>query len=516
MRKYFLEIAVFICGAAVMMIELVGSRVLAPHVGTSTLIWTSLIGIILGFLSLGYAWGGRIADKKPEAALLSKIILAAAVWTVLIALFGDLVVILVSKAALDLRLTAVIATTFLFGFPAVLLGAVSPFAAKLRSKDLQSTGATIGMLYAISTIGSIVGTFLAGFYLVSYFSNTVIFVIIACLLVLSSLFISVSRGGLWKRGLLTLVFILIAAQSRVFAQGLLGPDFVDVNSSYGRIWIYDISVKNDPKETLRMMQINDETSSLDFVYKDGLAAAYTRYYRLAAALKPDMKKALMIGGAAYSFPKDFIKRNPDATLDVVEIDPKLTKLARTYFRLKDSPRLRIYHEDARTFINRTKEKYDVVYMDTFRSFSPPFQLITKECLGKVRDTLNEDGLVMANIISSVTGEKGQLLRAFLRTLKTIFPHVYVLAVHEEGKADVVQNFVVLAFKSPQIPPLKSEDMVMSSYLQKVWIDEIPEDLPVLRDDYAPVERYAIPMLQDMLKRRNNEMAKRLKRRVYAV
>ncbi len=512
MKKYFLESAVFLCGSATMMIELTGSRVLAPHIGTSIMVWTSLIGVILGFLSLGYAWGGKIADKRPERALLSKLILFVAIWVALSSALTDLVVMFVSQIAPDLRITAVISTILIFGFPSVLLGMVSPFAARIRNTQVQHTGATVGMLYAISTTGSIFGTFLAGFYLVSYFSNVTIFIIIACLLIVASALVFVESGA-GKKALLVAVLILMAGQSQGFAQSFLGSDFVDVNTPYSRVWIYDIPNVN-PRNSIRMMQINDETSSAQYLFRDELAAPYCRFYRLAAGLKPSLKKALMIGGGAYTFPMDFIRKNPEARMDVVEIDPKLKELAKKYFRLKDDPRLRIFHEDARTYLNRTDEKYDVIFVDTFRSFSPPFQLTTRECVGRMHAVLNEDGMVMTNIISSISGEKGQILRAYLKTIKLYFPYLYVLKVHNDKRADFPQNLMVMAFKKR--PKLSIGDVELNNYLQQIWIEDIPEDRPVLRDDFAPVDRYEIPVMKDMLKFRRNEMMYRIKRRVYAV
>ena len=154
-----LEIAVFLCGAVVMVIELTGSRVLAPYLGTSLVVWTSLIGIILASLSIGYWWGGRLADRRPEARLLGRIILLSAFATAFMVLIKTFVLGFLQARSGGLHLAAMSATLLLFAPPSILIGMVSPFAVRLKLEDTQTSGQTAGKLYAISTIGSISGTF---------------------------------------------------------------------------------------------------------------------------------------------------------------------------------------------------------------------------------------------------------------------------------------------------------------------------------------------------------------------
>ncbi|MFH1533488.1 MAG: fused MFS/spermidine synthase, partial [Nitrospirota bacterium] len=163
MKKYILEIIVFFSGAIVMVLELVGSRVLAPYVGTSILVWTSLIGIILGSLSLGYYLGGRIADKKASFRILAFILFSAAILITLTTLIKSPVLTFIQTSIRDLRTASVVATILLFTPASIALGMVSPYSVKLKLHRLEATGRTVGNLYALSTIGSIVGTFLAGF-----------------------------------------------------------------------------------------------------------------------------------------------------------------------------------------------------------------------------------------------------------------------------------------------------------------------------------------------------------------
>ena len=187
MRKFFLEIIVFICGAVVMAFEIVGSRMLGPYVGTSIFVWTGIIGVILSCLSLGYYYGGKIADKKPEFKLLAMIILFAGLFIAISTLIKDGLLGMLLNAFSNVKLISLLASFILFSIPSVLLGMVSPFAARLKIKTLTKSGSAVGTLYAISTLGSITGTFLAGFYLIPSFGVTSILYLMALILVLSAI-----------------------------------------------------------------------------------------------------------------------------------------------------------------------------------------------------------------------------------------------------------------------------------------------------------------------------------------
>ena len=176
-----LHCSVFLCGAALMIIELTGSRILAPFLGPSLVVWTSLIGIILASLSLGAWWGGILADRRPSARLLGRIVLLAAWATAAIGLSKSWVLPFLQGAG-SLHVTAIVATLVLFAPASVLLGMVAPFAVRLQLADTEVAGRTAGSLYALSTIGSIAGTFLAGFVLIAWVGSTAILFITAAVL----------------------------------------------------------------------------------------------------------------------------------------------------------------------------------------------------------------------------------------------------------------------------------------------------------------------------------------------
>lgn len=182
-----METTVFICGAIVMVVELVGSRILAPYLGTSIFVWTNLIGVILTSLSLGYHLGGKVADKKASYQLLSSIIFAAGCIVIASALLSSALLSVLEIG--NIWLGSVVATTVLFAPQSVLLGMVSPLAVRLRLKSLDKLGTTVGNLYALSTLGSILGTFLAGYFLIAFLGSTKILFVCATILILVSLLV---------------------------------------------------------------------------------------------------------------------------------------------------------------------------------------------------------------------------------------------------------------------------------------------------------------------------------------
>ena len=487
-NKYILELTLFICGAVVMIFELVGSRVLGPYFGTSIFVWTSLIGIILGSLSFGYYFGGKISDKKPNLNSLSIIIFLAAISIGLTIFIKDFLLTYLQMHFTDIRINSVLASLILFSPASVLLGMVSPYAVKLKIENLNTSGSIVGNLYAISTAGSIIGTFLSGFYLIPQFGTNKLLLILSMTLILISLILSAKKYTKIKLSIFIIFiigwYVVIRLNHISQANG-----FIDIDTIYNRIWIYN---HNDSKtnKLVKIMGVNNENQSSMFLDNDELVNEYTKYYHLAKHFNPNFKKTLMFGGAGYSYPKDFLLKYPKATIDVIEIDPKVTELARTYFKLTENSRLNIYHEDGRVYLNKTQKKYDVIFGDAFSShYSLPYQLTTKEAVQKKYDILNDNGVIIINIISAIKGEKGEFLRAEYATYKNIFPQVYLFPVQEPNNSYMVQNIILIALKNKKNPEFTNTDPELNEHLQHLWEKEIYLDLPILTDDYAPVDYY---------------------------
>ena len=486
--KYLLEIVVFVCGAVVMIFELVGSRVLGPYFGTSIVVWTSLIGIILGSLSFGYYLGGKIADKKSSFKSLSLIIFLAAISIGLTVLIKDFWLFILQNSFTDIRTSSVLASLGLFLPASVFLGMVSPYAVKLKLKNLNTSASTVGNLYAISTIGSIFGTFLSGFYLIPHFGTNKLLIILSITLIIISLALSAKKDTWIKLSVFAIVVIGWLAISGLNYM-LPKSGFIDVDTAYNRIWIYN-RIDFRTNKIVKMMGINNENHSSMFLDSDELVNEYTKYYHLAKHFNPNFKKTLMLGGAGYSYPKEFLHKYPEATIDVVEIDPKVTELAKKYFRLEESPRLTIYHEDGRVFLNKTQGKYDVIFGDAFSShYSLPYQLTTKEAVQKKYNILNDDGIVILNLISAIEGEKGKFLRAEYATYKSLFPQVYLFPVTYSGNSNIVQNIILVALKSEKDQTFNDSDPKLNEYLQHLWKKTVDADIPILTDNFAPVDYY---------------------------
>lgn len=485
MKKYILEITVFFGGAIVMILELVGSRILAPYVGTSILVWTSLIGVILGSLSLGYYLGGKIADKKASFRILSLIIFSAAILITLTAVIKNPVLTLIENSVSDLRLSSVLSTIVLFTPASVMLGMISPYAVKLKLHNLSSTGQTVGNLYAISTIGSIVGTFLAGFVLITYFGNTNLLLILSATLVLASLLVTTNLKLKATILIATVIGIIgFAIQSSKEAEA------IELNTTYSYVKIHDGFINSDP---VKILMINNNYHSAMYLESDELVFDYTKFYRLVDHFVPDLENALMIGGGAYSYPKDFLSKHDDAHLDVVEIDEELTELAKEYFRLEDDPNLTVYHEDGRTFLNKNEKKYDAIFQDAFSSsLAVPYHLTTIEHITNMYNSLNDDGIIIANLISELEGDGGKFLRAQYHTFKEVFPYVHLFPVQYPEIGNFRQNIMLVASKTDK--RLESNDEELNSYLKHLWKKEIPADVPLLTDDFAPVDQYTLKMI----------------------
>lgn len=485
-----------------MVLELSGSRVLAPFLGTSIVVWTSLIGVVLGSLSIGYWWGGRVADRRPEARLLSRIILLSAVATLLLAgLKGLLLAFLQNKSSLHVATLA--STVLLFVPVSTLLGMVSPFAVRLRLDHAARSGRTSGNLYALSTLGSIVGTFAAGFWLTATLGTTNIILCMAGVLVLASA--CVHRGDMLARfavaGLLGLAALGLSAWDGQLRQiGLF-----DLDTGYQRVLVYN-SVHENTGQRMRVLTTGPEgiQSGMDPSDPAKLMLPYTRYYRLAAHFRPGFDRALMLGGGGYSFPK-FVRAQPGefgaaVRMDVVEIDPGITDIARGMFHLKDDPNLAIHHDDGRRFLNRALDSrpggpgYQVALVDVFTSnLSVPFHLSTRQTAQALSGVLDDSGVVLVNCISAAEGPRSRFYRALLATYRSVFPRVETFLVGNPDDPAEFQNIMLVAFKAAGAPQLESLKPDLQAMLATRY-EPAParaDDPPVLTDDFAPVDHYLL-------------------------
>ena len=471
-----------------MILEIVGSRVYAPYLGSSIYVWTSLIGIIMGSLSIGYYYGGKLADKGANYKTLSGLIFLAGCFIFLTNIIKSVVLYHIVSIIPDPKIAAIFAGIFLFVFPSILLGMVSPYSVKMRLTSLNDSASTVGNLYAVSTVGSIFGTFIAGFFLISFFGTTGILYILSIILIALSVFIYPEDKMDLKIIMLSLCSVLVFRGGDILFP--TNKNFIDVDTKYNRVWIYD-DIDTETQRPIRRMSLNRQSASAMFLDGDDLAWEYTKYYNLAGFLEPNLKKALLIGGAAYSYPKEFLKKFPNSTLDVVEIDPDLIGLAKKYFNLKDNERMTVYNEDGRVFLNSSKNKYDVVFVDVYNSdISAPAHLTTVESVQRIYDILNENGVVITNLLTSVKGMFSGFYISEFNTYKKVFPNVYVFKVNKYSEEEI-QNLIVIGLKGNENIVFKSSNPEENRMLQnRVEGPELDES-KVLTDDYAPVESFFI-------------------------
>lgn len=487
-----LEFIVFASGTIVMILELIGSRLLAPFLGTSIFVWTALIGIILGALSLGYYLGGRLSAKNSNLDRLTLILFFAGVSIFLISIFKN--EILGIATLIGVKWGSVLASAFLFGAPSVLLGMVSPYSVRLKINNLESAGGVAGNLYALSTIGSIFGTFLAGFYLIPLFGSTQIIFGLSLTLLLISL--------LGQKKLLKIIILFIVFITWLFFQFLPNKYVYETDSAYNHIIVRDVFDQLTSRD-IRILYLATETQSIIYKNSDQLFSVYHQLYALDDLFKSKIEKALTLGGGAYVAPLNFLKRYPQAEMDVVEIDPKVTQTAIDYFGLKPDPRLNIIHQDGRIFLNQNQKQYDVIYGDAFASYySIPFQLTTTQAIKKIYNTLNSDGILILNVISSLEGKGSLFFQAEYLTLKQIFPQVYIFPTHfyRNFGLDNHQNLILIATKSEK-RLTKQELMAKADADQKKLLDHFWDQEPkidakakILTDEFAPVDNYIAQLI----------------------
>ena len=493
MKSYTLEITVFVSGAVVMMLELTGSRILAPFVGTSTFIWTSLIGVILGSLSLGYYHGGARADQDPSTKRLGQILFISGLAIGVVAVINQTVLGIVTQYFSSLRWSAAVSACILFGPPAYLLGMVSPQAVRIRMNDITTAGTTIGRLYALSSLGSIFGTFLVGFYLMAWVGSRNILFILSVLTLLLSL-LNFRNKETWG----ALAIFILAPFVQSFGKGS-GLKVLD--TEYSAIQIQKI--KYHDGKWVQIMKIGNEYSSGMYPDSDSLAFDYYHFYKLMLHYHPNPKEVLLIGGGALSVPKYFQKVYPGIHIDALEIDPALTEIAKSDFRYVPSSSVRNIHEDGRIFLNHNKKQYDVILGDAYRSlFSIPFHLVSKEAIGLMAGSLTNEGVLLINILSPVTGPKKDLIQSMIKTCQSVFPQVKAFKTTPNKPDERVQNIMLVCFKkaSGSFPTQVSPE-IAGMLRQEVPLEKFDSDQGiVLTDDFAPVEHYAEKMLSNYFRK----------------
>jgi spermidine synthase len=494
-----LDAAVFLSGTALMALEIVGSRVLAPVFGTSLFVWGALITTFLAALAAGYALGGRLADRRPEPALLSNVLLAAGALVIVLFAAPDAVLSAASGAPVPDRFRALLAAIVLFGPPSVLMGAVTPFAVRLAAKELALVGSAAGRLSAVSTVGSILGAFAAAFFLIPTFATRPILFGIGTALLVSALLVPAGRPArrlawaLFLGGSGALVFLVGPGIAKPPMP--IGTLLLEKETAYHRIRVVDQGLRRGLYFDNRLQGWAPARPDVPFgpSYVDGLA--------LSLAFVPDARRVVVIGLGAGMLPTLLSSRAPKIETTSIEIDPEVVEVARKYFAFAPDANDRVIVGDGRRELERQVDGADVIVVDAYFSDSLPFHLITREFDALCARKLSPGGSVAVNFGGDLTGARNQLFWAAVRTLGEVFPRVYVFSQELRAGAPVFRgNAIVVATRSPErLDPGTLADRAkavaerlgrpgVSEWAARLYEGELrTADVPVLTDAFSPTD-----------------------------
>ena len=504
MVRFLLNIIVFVSGAVLMGLEIVGSRVLAPYFGSSIFVWGSLISVVMAALSIGYYWGGWLSAREPSYGRLLTLLLIPGILIFFLPFLYPTLNEWIAGVDFGTRLNPLIASSIYFLPPGIFLGTISPYVIRLAATALSTVGSTAGTLYAISTCGSIFGTLLTAFYLIPLMGVTNIIhsmgITLVCLslLVVPLLRLRSIAVGRAVTALSIIGSIAIPWPSIVWARL---KTLLEKDTFYHRIRV------EEDDEARYMYFDRTLQSAMNLKDPTTLQLIYSHYTSLGFAFKPDTKRILIIDLDSSSIPKKLQKEFPSLEIDVVEIDPEVIQIAKNHFNVRESNRLHLHAQDGRLFLTRTANQYDIILLDAYYADAMPFHLATREFFELAQRKLTPNGIVVANLISAVTGPSGKIARAFVKTERRVFPQTYVFAARraENVSTDTIQNIIVVATKDKQrleIKEIVKRSIALNKGLFPDPIQDIgvayydgplpDQDVPVLTDDYAPTDNLLHP------------------------
>ena len=480
-RHWRLYLLVSVSGAAVLAVELLGTRLLGPFYGVSLFLWSALISVTLAALSVGYAAGGRWADMKASFTRLGAVVGSAGVWLLLVTRLRGLV--LVMTEPLGLRIAVLTAATILFFPPLVLLGMVSPMAVKLRTGSLNEVGRSAGNLYAVSTVASVIAALLTGFVLIPAIGVSTLLGSIGGLLLLAAAFAllsdEASRSNIAKAAAVVLILT-----------GLLSPF-----TSHGqRTGTNVIAFDESPYAEIRVIEYLDARfliidgsihTFVDASSGDNLFP-YVNVTDIAGMFFDEPGRLCLLGLGGGSIARSYGRGG--WRVDAVEIDPVVVRYAYDYFRLDPSD-ADIFEMDGRRYLREGKEAYDIILFDAFGGGNIPFQLVTREAFDLAADRLRPNGIVALNIES--IGWKDDIVRSIAATLKTRFANVLALPIAEPPNR--LGNVILLAsdrrLELPRELPIPEDRFSPEYDRAHAWDNRFEpdtEDVPILTDDRNPV------------------------------
>ena len=463
---------VFFTSAAILVIEILAGRLMAPYVGVSIETFTGIIGVILAGIALGNAAGGMLADRHAPHRLLGPALSIGG----LLAWASLPIVSFVGPNTSPGSAGIIVLAGLAFFAPAAVLSTVSPMVAKLAVSDLERTGTVVGGLSAAGTVGALVGTFVTGFVLVVTFATRPVIIALGLVLVVSGAVLSVRFGG-GRRPSASLVLLAVL----LLGAGIAADDRCGFESAYtcGRVRVD----AQDP--SIRILELDGVShSSIDLDDPTNLGF---RYIRLFAAVMSEMPAGpldvLHVGGGGFSMPQYVAAVRPGSSSLVLEIDPELVEVAERELGLVTSDSLRIQTGDARIALDDLDAgSRDLVIGDAFSGASVPWHLTTSEVVAEIDRILRRDGVYVMNVIDAAPN---RFARAMAATLSLHFDHVGVL-LPADGIEGYKRNQVLVASDAPLPPATPDAD-------DGVWAPDIAAFIDGQRhltDDFAPADQLA--------------------------
>lgn len=497
-HKYFTFFLIFtavLCGALIMVIEVLGSRVIGPFFGVGLFVWTSLIAVSLLSLAVGYGIGGWLSDKKAHPDTLYTIILISGLVTLLIPYIKSPV--LQTMLPLGLRAGSLTSAMILFSPPLLLLGFVSPFLIKIATKELHTIGRTVGLFYSISTAGSVAGTIITGFYLVPAFGVNNIFLLTGSALIgLSALYFVLFRKQIIALSLLIIPLLMPGHQTNIdktYANGTHMSQVFNSDTYYGKLQVVEYS---NGSQRLRKMLIDGQPQGGIDMNNQKSIFTYANFlteipYALSNS-KEQSQRGLVIGLGAGIVPNWF--QGKGIPIDIVEIDPEVIDVAKQYFFYKTSGKE--YSEDARYFLGSTKKQYDYILLDIYSGDLMPGHVVSVEAFSLIKDLLREDAIFAINWIGQL--EESFIFSSLYHTLDQAFDHVDIYP-NFDTKKEKYGNITIVAYQgeknsldinSVKLDSVHTNNQIefISALAQNYQFTPMEEKI-ILTDDYNPVDVY---------------------------
>jgi len=481
-----LKATVFIAGASVMVVEILASRVIAPYYGSSTYVWSALIAVVLASMSMGYYFGGRLADKEPSYRRLSWILLASSVSVFVIPLLQDFILSL-TRVIFNFTSGSIIASLVLLSPTGFFLGIVSPYAIRLSAKGTESIGSTAGSLYALSTAGSISGTLAAGFILIPYVKMSTIFFCVSLTLLACSALLEYKTNRSSQKATLLVVFLCIPFFNLPY---LYGRELVYMEyTPYGRIIV-------DQNNVTRYLWFDDRADG-SIRRGTGLTGyEYANYFELPFLMNQNITDILVAGEGTGVGPRQVHMNHPNTRITVSEIDPKVNEVAKKYFLFEEGDGIEVSVGDVRPLVRYGSKKYDYVILDAFRDTQQtPYYLLSREFFTELRGSMKPGGIVLMNIISPLKGPRSMMFQSIMRTMDGVFNHTQVYPLSEDRTK--IQNIIIVASNQPLVDKetlmsRAADTQVMNktkigSMIGRMLDEQMAVDGGVvLTDDYNPI------------------------------